>query len=248
MPASFLHIDDCVNHTCANGGLCVDGVNSYSCSCSAGYTGERCLTGRWKVWHQYVINNNINKHIYVPCITLKFAIKTKVFDRLQKWILCRHSFLLLTFFVVMVVVTRSLAEESTIMTNTSATTFSSIMITRSLKDVLLSSSNSAFTSAYTQQQEESTLLTITSSAALSSSVFKATTSRSMPPSTKEREAGIQHKAKVVSQGHIWLLYLSLCLVNTWGCYFTVKTVKFKSFETTFSKLMRTIHTSMTSTF
>ena len=113
----------------------------------------------------------------------------------------------------MVVVTRSLAEESTIMTNTSATTFSSIMITRSLKDVLLSTSNSVFTSAYTQQQEESTLLTITSSAALSSSVFKVTTSRSMPPSTKEREAGIQHKAKVVSQGHISLVIVSLALLS-----------------------------------
>ena len=43
---NFLDIDDCVNHTCANGGLCVDGVNSYSCNCSVGYTGERCLTGR----------------------------------------------------------------------------------------------------------------------------------------------------------------------------------------------------------
>ena len=38
-----------MNHTCANGGLCVDGVNSYSCNCSyTGYTGERCLTGRWE--------------------------------------------------------------------------------------------------------------------------------------------------------------------------------------------------------
>ena len=43
---NFLDIDDCANHTCANGGTCVDGVNSCSCNCSAGYTGERCLTGR----------------------------------------------------------------------------------------------------------------------------------------------------------------------------------------------------------
>ena len=43
--ANFLHIDDCVNHTCANGGLCVDGVYSYSCNCTAGYIGERCLIG-----------------------------------------------------------------------------------------------------------------------------------------------------------------------------------------------------------
>ena len=46
--ANFLDIDDCVNHTCANDGLCVDGINTYTCSCSAGYTGERCLTGRLK--------------------------------------------------------------------------------------------------------------------------------------------------------------------------------------------------------
>ena len=64
-----------------------------------GYTGERCLTGRSKVWTQSVINNNnINKNIYVAYIIFKFAIKTKALGRLQEWILCRHSLMLLSFF------------------------------------------------------------------------------------------------------------------------------------------------------
>ena len=38
-------IDDCVNHTCSNGGLCEDGINSYSCNCPLGFTGNNCQTG-----------------------------------------------------------------------------------------------------------------------------------------------------------------------------------------------------------
>ena len=34
-------IDDCVNHTCVNG-ACRDGVESYTCDCDAGYTGQLC--------------------------------------------------------------------------------------------------------------------------------------------------------------------------------------------------------------
>ena len=40
-------IDECVNHTCKNGGSCVDGVNNYSCSCLPGFNGDRCETGRY---------------------------------------------------------------------------------------------------------------------------------------------------------------------------------------------------------
>ena len=39
-------INDCVNHTCRNGGSCVDGVNSYTCNCLAGFTGDHCDTGK----------------------------------------------------------------------------------------------------------------------------------------------------------------------------------------------------------
>ena len=39
-------INDCVNHKCLNGGSCVDGENNYTCSCAAGFTGDRCETSK----------------------------------------------------------------------------------------------------------------------------------------------------------------------------------------------------------
>ena len=38
-------INNCVNHTCENGGSCVDGINNYSCDCLVGFTGYHCETG-----------------------------------------------------------------------------------------------------------------------------------------------------------------------------------------------------------
>ena len=35
-------INDCVNHTCLNGGSCVDDVNNYTCRCVPGFKGDRC--------------------------------------------------------------------------------------------------------------------------------------------------------------------------------------------------------------
>ena len=39
-------IDDCNSYVCENGGTCNDGVNSYSCSCVAGFEGDNCETGQ----------------------------------------------------------------------------------------------------------------------------------------------------------------------------------------------------------
>jgi len=35
-------IDDCASSPCQNGATCADGVNSYSCACTAGYSGDNC--------------------------------------------------------------------------------------------------------------------------------------------------------------------------------------------------------------
>lgn len=43
----FTDIDYCINHTCQNGGSCVDGIHSYSCKCPTGYTGGNCETGKF---------------------------------------------------------------------------------------------------------------------------------------------------------------------------------------------------------
>ena len=53
----LLDIDDCVNHTCANGGSCMDGINNYSCNCLVGFTGSSCETGRCATEDTYVKPN-----------------------------------------------------------------------------------------------------------------------------------------------------------------------------------------------
>lgn len=36
------NIDECANVTCANYGLCIDGINSFVCKCPVGYAGKLC--------------------------------------------------------------------------------------------------------------------------------------------------------------------------------------------------------------
>ena len=41
-----LDIDECLSSPCENGGTCTDGVDGYTCSCVAGYTGVSCETSK----------------------------------------------------------------------------------------------------------------------------------------------------------------------------------------------------------
>lgn len=63
----FLDIDDCANHRCANDASCVDGINSYLCNCTAGFTGAYCQTGESNVkWIAPLWSL-----VPVPCFTWK---------------------------------------------------------------------------------------------------------------------------------------------------------------------------------
>lgn len=35
-------VDDCIGVTCANGGTCIDELNSYKCACHPGFYGGKC--------------------------------------------------------------------------------------------------------------------------------------------------------------------------------------------------------------
>ena len=47
-PFSFClqDINDCDPDPCLNGGTCVDGLDSYSCSCPEGYVDDNCTTSK----------------------------------------------------------------------------------------------------------------------------------------------------------------------------------------------------------
>lgn len=38
-PTCGVNTDDCVEHACANGGICVDGMGNYTCQCPLQYVG-----------------------------------------------------------------------------------------------------------------------------------------------------------------------------------------------------------------
>ena len=38
--------DNCLSEPCENGGVCSDGINTFSCDCPPGWTGDTCENGK----------------------------------------------------------------------------------------------------------------------------------------------------------------------------------------------------------
>ena len=70
-PNSLPDIDDCVNHTCANGGSCTDGINSYSCNCLVGFTGNYCQIGTLNLILESCFISRVH---YFLCLVLFFCV------------------------------------------------------------------------------------------------------------------------------------------------------------------------------
>lgn len=51
--------NECDPNPCLNNGVCIDGINTYSCGCKGGYAGKNCETSKYisiffifDFWHQ----------------------------------------------------------------------------------------------------------------------------------------------------------------------------------------------------
>ena len=65
----FSDIDDCQTNPCLNDGKCVDGVNSYTCDCTHGFTGINCEISTKSCFYILIIDcsknhSNIERSIF----------------------------------------------------------------------------------------------------------------------------------------------------------------------------------------
>ncbi|XP_063417721.1 fibropellin-3-like [Mytilus trossulus] len=51
--------DECATSPCQNGGVCNDGLNSYTCTCAAGYAGGNCQTNIDECATNHCLNDGI---------------------------------------------------------------------------------------------------------------------------------------------------------------------------------------------
>ena len=49
----YLAIDLCSPNLCQNGGQCISDVDSFTCQCKSGWTGETCNEGNYDFFTEY---------------------------------------------------------------------------------------------------------------------------------------------------------------------------------------------------
>ena len=68
---SRLDIEECASDPCQNGATCTDGVNGFSCSCAAGFSGELCELGMiLKLVVGIIEMDNNMRVLYLICAVL----------------------------------------------------------------------------------------------------------------------------------------------------------------------------------
>ena len=73
----FSDINKCSPNPCQNNGICVDGVNSFSCSCAAGYNGTVCG-----------ISESIAQIVFRPISLIEVKVDSELFEKLNLIHIC----------------------------------------------------------------------------------------------------------------------------------------------------------------
>lgn len=97
------NIDDCPNHKCQNGGVCVDGVNTYNCRCPPQWTGMSRVThqSEWGIgwspeagcyWSRLLLQGSRTSSlgIVLPICT-RVHLKKEIFSQVLLGSFCKPS-------------------------------------------------------------------------------------------------------------------------------------------------------------
>ena len=61
-------IDDCASSPCLNGGLCLDGIDRYTCICLSGWSGDRCQNSEFESKISWIWIESCLSWIGVACL------------------------------------------------------------------------------------------------------------------------------------------------------------------------------------
>ena len=77
--SSISDIEDCAPNPCQNGGVCTDKVNSYNCTCLAGFNGTNCETSEFCAVFMFLtaiaVSFITQKRRYILSVCTKHVVK-----------------------------------------------------------------------------------------------------------------------------------------------------------------------------